>query len=130
MNYTQTLYQQLTQHVTNPNAKLALDCLLVAAAVVGAAQVLSAGQRFSSFFWRHSLRGLLQSRTWLYDQYGSPNRKSWAVVTGGSDGIGLQMAHQLAAQGFSICIVARNAEKMDGCLREIKAKCKDSNPEC
>ena len=32
------------------------------------------------------------------------------------------MCHQLAAQGFNVCIVARNAKKIDEKLAEIKAK--------
>ena len=42
------------------------------------------------------------------------------MVTGGSDGIGLAMCHELAAQGFNICMVSRNKEKIDTKLAEIK----------
>ena len=49
-----------------------------------------------------------------------PNQKekdgkedSWVVVTGGSDGIGLEICHQMAAKGFNICIIARNQQKME-----------------
>lgn len=45
----------------------------------------------------------------------------WAVVTGGSDGIGEQFCKDLAAQGFNICIVARNEKKMIEKLEGIKA---------
>ena len=45
---------------------------------------------------------------------------SWAVVTGGSDGIGLAMCNNLALQGFNICIVSRNEEKINQRLKEIK----------
>lgn len=44
---------------------------------------------------------------------------SWAVVTGGSDGIGLEMAKKLAREGFSICLVARNEDKMKEKIAEI-----------
>ena len=47
---------------------------------------------------------------------------SWAVVTGGSDGIGLAMCKKLADEGFNICMVARNEEKMKDKLKEIKTK--------
>ena len=33
--------------------------------------------------------------------------------------MGLAMVNNLAAQGFNVCIVARNAEKMRGCLAQI-----------
>ena len=44
-------------------------------------------------------------------QYGIEN-KSWVVITGGSDGIGLEMAKKVALEGFNVCIVARNEAKM------------------
>lgn len=40
------------------------------------------------------------------EKYGKED--SWVVVTGGSDGIGLEICHQMAAKGFNICIIARN----------------------
>lgn len=54
----------------------------------------------------------------MFDKYGEPG--SYALVTGGSDGIGLEMCHQLAAQGFNILMVARNEEKMQAKIDEIK----------
>ena len=47
---------------------------------------------------------------------------SYAVVTGGSNGFGLEFCHQLAAQGFNICMISRNKEKIDQKLAEIKAE--------
>ena len=43
------------------------------------------------------------------------------MVTGGSDGYGLDICHKLAEQGFNICMVARNEEKMKAKLAQIKA---------
>lgn len=43
------------------------------------------------------------------ERYG-PN--TWAVVTGGSDGLGLGFCEELAAIGFNICMIARNKNKM------------------
>ena len=43
------------------------------------------------------------------------------MVTGGSDGIGEQYCKDLAAKGFNICIIARNADKMKQKLEDIKA---------
>jgi len=56
-----------------------------------------------SFIKRNYLRG----RYDLMDRYGEKG-KSWAVVTGGSDGIGLELCRQLAETGFNICMIARN----------------------
>ena len=46
----------------------------------------------------------------MFKSYGK--KGSWAVVTGGSDGIGLAMCKQLGNQGFNICIISRNEKKM------------------
>ena len=72
----------------------------------GAYCVLDKIWRFIKFTWRHFFRGCFKSKTHMFDKYGEPG--SWALVTGGSDGIGLEMCHQLASQGFNIMMVARN----------------------
>ena len=48
---------------------------------------------------------------------------TWALVTGGSDGIGLGLCKKLAKDGFNICMVSRNEEKM-------KQKCEEITKEC
>ncbi len=45
---------------------------------------------------------------------------SWVVVTGGSDGIGYEICDQLAKQGFNICIIARNQQKMEEKCAELR----------
>lgn len=45
------------------------------------------------------------------------------MVTGGSDGIGLEMCHNLAKQGWNIMMVSRNENKMQQKLEEIKKDC-------
>jgi len=47
---------------------------------------------------------------------------AYAVVTGGSDGIGLELCHQFAALGFNIYMISRNKDKCDQKLEEIKEK--------
>ena len=69
----------------------------------------------------------------LNQKYGRPDRSAYAVVTGGSDGIGLEMCHQLAEQGFNICIISRSKQKIDTKLQEIREKfptCKTVGVEC
>ena len=48
-------------------------------------------------------------------------------MTGGSDGIGLSMCKQLANEGFNICIIARNEEKMKEKVIEIRGSILDKN---
>jgi len=62
---------------------------------------------------------LLTTESNLISRYGVD---SWALVTGGSDGIGKQFALQLASKGFNIVLVARNEEKMNGVREEIASK--------
>ena len=54
----------------------------------------------------------------LAERYG---RGSFAVVTGSTDGIGLEFAVQLAKRGFNIVMVSRNAQKMAEKEQLIKA---------
>ena len=39
---------------------------------------------------------------------------TWALVTGSTDGIGLEFAKQLAKDGFNICLVSRTESKLQG----------------
>lgn len=39
-------------------------------------------------------------------------RQGWALVTGGSSGLGLAFAHALASQGINVVVAARNEERM------------------
>ncbi|CAL1268303.1 unnamed protein product [Larinioides sclopetarius] len=48
------------------------------------------------------------------------NLGNWAVVTGGSDGIGKAYAEELAARGFDICLISRNVEKLNSAAKEIE----------
>ena len=45
---------------------------------------------------------------------------TWAVVTGGSDGIGLGFCEELASLGFNICMIARNKTKMENACQTLK----------
>ena len=45
-----------------------------------------------------------------------------AVITGGSSGIGLSIAKELAKQGFSLLLVARNQQKLYEASAQISAK--------
>ena len=62
---------------------------------------------------RHYLRRPLNFK----QKYGRED--SWVLVTGGSDGVGLEVCQQMARQGFNICMVARNEAKMAEKLAHI-----------
>src|SRR5689334_5264214 len=46
-----------------------------------------------------------------------------AIVTGGSSGIGLAIAHRLLARGMHVTIVARNAERLATAEAALKGSC-------
>jgi 17beta-estradiol 17-dehydrogenase / very-long-chain 3-oxoacyl-CoA reductase len=52
----------------------------------------------------------------------------WAVITGGTDGIGLEYTKQLAAKGFSLMIISRTENKLKTVAQSIKeqySQCKE-----
>jgi hypothetical protein len=60
-----------------------------------------------------------------YARYGKQGQqeqkdKSWALVTGASDGIGLATCKELAKRGFNIILLARNAEKLQKTADDVK----------
>lgn len=46
----------------------------------------------------------------------------WALVTGGSSGLGCEMAKRLAKDGYDLVIVARNEQRLDGVAASIREK--------
>ncbi|KAL6717201.1 hypothetical protein ACLMJK_005116 [Lecanora helva] len=53
--------------------------------------------------------------------FGQPS-KTWALVTGASDGIGKEFALQLSRSGYSTVLVSRTASKLETLASEIKSK--------
>ena len=91
-------------------------CYLLA--LVGFFRFLMLVYRVLCFTLRHCCRcrsNLLKK----YSEKGNP-KSTWAVVTGGSDGIGLEFCRKFAQQGFNICMIARNESKMEAKLRELQ----------
>ena len=89
-----------------------------------------------SYFAKHCCRSGMQGKDKMANLYQlkagdkgfTVGEKSWAVVTGGSDGIGFAMCQNLAEQGFNVCIVARNQDKMNQKLKIIEETCKAKDP--
>ena len=52
--------------------------------------------------------------------------KKTALITGGSSGLGLSFARNLGRQGYAIVILARNKEKIEKVLLELKADAIDA----
>lgn len=51
---------------------------------------------------------------------GFPERYGpWAVIAGGSDGIGAAFARELAARGISVALIGRNAQKLEAAASDI-----------
>lgn len=65
---------------------------------------------------RGALRLLLHRKLNLVQRYGE---KSWALVTGSSDGIGKEFALQLAKEGFNVILLARTEAKLQAVRQEI-----------
>lgn len=54
--------------------------------------------------------------------FGAGQKKSWAVVTGASDGIGAEFSTQLAKAGFNILLVSRTQSKLDTLAESLVTK--------
>ena len=102
----------LQNFVAEKPGALALGTL----AFFGAVTVLNWTGSALSFINRHVFR-----RTYdIFERYGL--KDSWVVVTGGSDGIGLEICEQMAEKGFNICIIARNESKINEKLSILEKK--------
>ncbi len=46
---------------------------------------------------------------------------AWSVITGGSSGIGLEFAHQLASQGQNLVLIARSADELESVKKKLRS---------
>jgi len=50
--------------------------------------------------------------------------KSFALVTGASSGIGLQICHSLASRGYNVILTSRSEDKLKSISEQIRSKYK------
>lgn len=89
-----------------------LDCKFCCAA--GAVAIAYTVLRILSFVKLNFLTSVNMKK-----RYGAAG--DWAVVTGGTEGIGHAMAIDLSRRGFNVCIIARTQSKLDAVAKEVEA---------
>lgn len=60
----------------------------------------------------HRTTGPTGSKNGKETQEGENESRSWALITGSTDGIGLAFAHELCARGFNVFLHGRNRNKL------------------
>ena len=83
-------------------------------AAIGACTLLSKGSKlFQSFY------PLMIPKKNLSKIYG---KNSWVAITGSSDGLGKQFAHEFSSYGFNCLLIARNETKIKTVENELQTK--------
>jgi len=76
---------------------------------------------FKLILWIH--RRTLRRRHDLIKKYGTATiDRPWAMVTGGSAGIGFAFCEELAKAGFNIMIVSRTRKKLEIALEDLNQR--------
>jgi 17beta-estradiol 17-dehydrogenase / very-long-chain 3-oxoacyl-CoA reductase len=100
-----------------------LQILVWTILVLGSLYLLSQIYRFLKIFLWYTCK---KRNVDTYAKYGNKKGKeiqrerSWALVTGASDGIGLAYCHELARRGFNIILLSRTRSKLEKVAEEIK----------
>ena len=76
---------------------------------------LDAGAKSES--QRDSLR--LRWQSWLMHSETAPTSRPLAIVSGGSRGLGLETARGLAAAGFDLALIAKDAQRLEGARQSL-----------
>ncbi|KAK3673196.1 hypothetical protein LTR78_007036 [Recurvomyces mirabilis] len=83
--------------------------LLSTLAVLGSLWAARTAYSIWDFMWLHFLR-----RSQLDRYQGTQENPAWALVTGGSDGIGHGFAEELLSRGFNVVLHGRSQVKLEG----------------
>jgi 17beta-estradiol 17-dehydrogenase / very-long-chain 3-oxoacyl-CoA reductase len=95
-----------------------VSLLSSAVTILGTFALAKLAYNTATLLWIHFLRPS------SLPKYLHATPSSWVLVTGSSDGIGLELARELLAQGFNIFLHGRNEAKLNG----VKQKLQQSNP--
>jgi 17beta-estradiol 17-dehydrogenase / very-long-chain 3-oxoacyl-CoA reductase len=95
-----------------------VSLLSSAVTVCGTFAIAKLAYNTATLLWIHFLRPS------KLHKYLHVTPSSWALVTGSSDGIGLELARELLSQGFNVFLHGRNEAKLKGVKQTLQA----SNP--
>jgi len=76
--------------------------------------------KITLFFWQIITKGyqyLIRSSKRDFKEYQGTN--SWAIISGGSEGIGKEFGLVLGRAGFNICLISRSIEKLNNARADI-----------
>ena len=78
---------------------------------------ITPGASVKSESQRDSLR--LRWQSWLMHSETAPTSRPLAIVSGGSRGLGLETARGLAAAGFDLALIAKDAQRLEGARQSL-----------
>lgn len=87
----------------------------------------------SAYFFYRALKVTKRAIGWIHAWSTVSNLElyreasKWVVITGCTDGIGLEFARQLYTKDFNLILVSRSQEKLDGLKKELQSRSLDSS---
>jgi len=109
----------------------------LAAGIMGCDNDVDVGRARTELGWVSKVsadEAMAKIKTWVESRYRPAGTKTikdfhnrLIYITGGSSGIGLEVACQLAARGGHIVLLARDAEKLDAAGRKVEAARRSSH---
>jgi len=108
-----TRYPSINNYPQAIDSMTLLSLFTLVATIVGVLALAKVAYNTLFILWLYILRpsGL--------HRYRNANSSSWALVTGASDGIGLELARELLVQDFNVLIHGRNEAKLEGVRKTL-----------